>query len=324
MVGAAPALRLGLAAALLVLAGSASAQAFPSKTVRVIVAFSPGGVTDIIARTLGAKLSDLWGQGVVVENRPGAGGSIGAVAAAKSVPDGYTLLVHSSGYAINAALNPVLPYDPRKDLVDVAPLASQPMVLVVSPAAGIASVRELIAAARAKPGGLAYGSSGIGSGAHLNGEKFRIATGVELVHVPYKGGAESINDTIAQRLGFTFNTVTLALPHIRDGRLRALGVSSAQRSALLPDVPTIAEAGVPGFEFSFWNGLWAPAGTPGAIVERIAADVRRVIDQPEMRERLAALGAEPMSMTPAEFSRFVQSEIEDAARIGKAAGIRLQ
>ena len=322
--GAAAALKAWLAAALLAQAACAVAQSFPAKPVRVVVAFSPGGVTDIIARTLGAKLADLWGQAVVVENRPGAGGSIGAVAVARAPADGYTLLVHSSGYAINAALNPALPYDPRKELIDVAPLAAQPMVLVVSPASGIATVRDLIAAARAKPGGLAYGSSGIGSGAHMNGEKFRIATGVELLHVPYKGGADSINDTIAQRLGFTFNTVTLALPHIREGRLRPLGVSTAQRSALLPDVPTIAEAGVAGFEFSFWNGLWAPAGTPPQIVERIAADVRRALALPDMRERLTLLGAEPMSMSPEEFSRFVQSEIEDAARIGKAAGIRLQ
>ncbi|HUQ25183.1 MAG TPA: tripartite tricarboxylate transporter substrate binding protein [Burkholderiales bacterium] len=322
--GAAAALRAWLAAALLAHVAGAFAQSFPAKPVRVVVAFSPGGVTDIIARTLGARLADLWGQSVVVENRPGAGGSIGAVAVAKAPADGYTLLVHSSGYAINAALNPALPYDPRKDLVEVAPLGSQPMVLVVSPAAGIGSVRELIVAAKERSGGLAYGSSGIGSGAHMNGEKFRFATGAELLHVPYKGGAEAINDTIAQRLAFTFNTVTLALPHIRDGRLRALGVSSARRSALLPEVPTIAEAGVPGFEFSFWNGLWAPAGTPTGVVERIAADVRQAFAQPDMRERLTNLGAEPMDMTPAQFSRFVQSEIEDAARIGKAAGIRLQ
>ena len=330
--GAAAALKAWLAAALLATwmgdaaaqAAGAFAQFFPAKPVRVVVAFSPGGVTDIIARTMAARLADLWGQAVVVENRPGAGGSIGAIAVARSPADGYTLLVHSSGYAINAALNPALPYDPRKELIDVAPLASQPMVLVVSPASGIATVRDLIAAARAKPGGLAYGSSGIGSGAHMNGEKFRIATGVELLHVPYKGGADSINDTIAGRLGFTFNTVTLALPHIREGRLRPLGVSSAQRSTLLPEVPTIAEAGVPGFEFSFWNGLWAPAGTPPQVIERIAADVRRTLGEPDMRERLKLLGAEPMSMSPEEFSRFVRSEIEDAARIGKAAGIKLQ
>jgi tripartite-type tricarboxylate transporter receptor subunit TctC len=315
--------RAWLLALLLAHAAGAAAQSWPQKPVRVVVAFSPGGVTDIIARTLGAKLADLWGQSVVVENRPGAGGSIGAVAVAKSPADGYTLLVHSSGYAINAALNPALPYDPRKDLAEVAPLGAQPMVLVVSPASGIRSVGELIAAARAKPGELAFGSSGIGSGAHLNGEKFRIATGVALIHVPYKGGADAINDTIAQRLGFTFNTVTLALPHIREGRLRALGVSSAQRSTLLPEVPTIAES-VPGFEFSFWNGLWAPAGTPTAVVGRIARDVSRAAAQPDLRERLANLGAEWMEMTPAEFSRFVDSEIEDARRIGKTAGIRLQ
>ncbi len=322
--GAAAALKACLAAALLALAAGASAQSFPAKPVRVVVAFSPGGVTDIIARTIGGKLAELWSQPVVIENRPGAGGSIAAVAVSRAPADGYLLLVHSSGYAINAALNPSLPYDPRKDLVDVAPLGSQPMLLVVSPASGIASVRELIAAARAKPGELAYGSAGIGSGAHLNGEKFRIAAAVDVLHVPYKGGAEAIQDTIAQRLGFTFNTVTLALPHIRDGRLRPLGVSSAQRSALLPDVPTIAEAGVPGFEFSFWNGLWAPAGTPPQVVERIARDVARAVAQPDVRERFANLGAEAMDMTPAQFSRFVQSEIEDASRIAKAAGIRLQ
>jgi len=198
------------------------------------------------------------------------------------------------------------------------------MLLVVSPASGIGSVRDLIAAAKAKPGALAYGSAGIGSGAHLNGEKFRIAASVDVLHVPYKGGAEAIQDTIAQRLAFTFNTVTLALPHIRDGKLRPLGVSSAQRSAILPDVPTIAEAGVPGFEFSFWNGLWAPGGTPPATVERIARDVARAMGQPDVRQRFANLGAEPMEMTPAQFSRFVQSEIEDATRIAKQAGIQLQ
>ena len=323
MVGAAAALRTVLAAALLLIAGSAFAQ-FPVKPVRVVVAFSPGGVTDIIARTVAGKLAELWSQPVVVENRPGAGGSIAAVAVARSPADGYTLLVHSSSYAINAALNPNLPYDSRKDLIDVSHLGSQPMLLVVSPASGIRTVQDLIAAAKAKPGALAYGSAGIGSGAHLNGEKFRIAAAVDVLHVPYKGGAEAINDTIAQRLGFTFNTITLALPHIRDGKLRALGVSSAQRSALLPDVPTIAESGVPGFEFTFWSGLWAPAGTPPQIVEQIGRDVVRAMAQPDVRQRFANLGAEPSDMTPAQFSRFVEREIADVARIGKASGIRLQ
>jgi tripartite-type tricarboxylate transporter receptor subunit TctC len=324
MVGAAAALRFFLAAALLAHAALALSQTYPSKPVRVVVAFSPGGVTDVIARTVAGKLAELWGQPVVVENRPGAGGSIASVAVARAPADGYMLLVHSSSYAINAALNPALPYDPRKDLVDVAHLGSQPMLLVVSPASGIRSVQDLIAAARAKPGSVAYGSAGIGSGAHLNGEKFRIAASLDVLHVPYKGGAEAIHDTIAQRLGFTFNTITLALPHIREGRLRPLGVSSAQRSALLPDVPTIAESGVPGFEFTFWSGLWAPAGTPPPLVERIGRDVIRAIAQPDVRERFANLGAEPVELTPAQFARFVRSETEDVARIGKSAGIRLQ
>ena len=304
--------------------GTAWAQAFPSKPVRVVVPFTPGGVTDTIARTTAGKLAELWGQPVVVENRPGAGGSVGAAAVARAAPDGSMLLVHSSGYAINAAVNPKLPYDYRKDFAEVAPLGSQPMVLVVGPRSGLSSVTDLLALARAKPGEIAYGSAGIGSGAHFNSEKFRIAAGVEVLHVPYKGGAEAIHDTIAGRLTFTFNTVTLALPFIRDGRLVPLGVSSRQRSQLLPETPPIAEAGIPGFEFTFWNGLWAPAGTPPAIVERINRDVMRTMEMPDVLERLTRLGAEPMRMTPAEFTRFVKSEIEDAARIAQAAGIKAQ
>jgi tripartite-type tricarboxylate transporter receptor subunit TctC len=289
--------------------------------VRVIVAFSPGGVTDVIARTFGAKLAELWGEPVVVENRPGAGGSIAAAQVAKAPPDGYLLLVHSSGYAINAALGVKLPFDPLQDLAEIAPLGAQPQVLVVAPASGIASVAALIARARAAPGTLTYGSAGIGSGAHFNAEKFRLATGIDIVHVPYKGGAEAIQDTIAGRLDFTFNTLTLALPHIRDGKLVALGVSSAQRTALLPQVPPIAEAGVPGFEYTFWNGLWAPAGTPAPVLDQIAADVARAVAAPDLAERLAKLGAEPMRMTRAEFARFVRTEIEDSARIARAAGL---
>jgi len=306
------------------LAFSVFGQSYPSKPVRVIVPFSPGGVTDIIARTHAAKLAELWGQSVVVENRPGAGGSLGAAIVARAPADGYLLLVHSSGYAINAAANPNLPYDYKKDFVDVAPLGSQPMVLVVSPASNIKSVAALLKLAREKPGQIAYGTAGIGSGSHFNSEKFRIAAGVELLHVPYKGGADAINDTMAGRLSFTFNTVTLALPFIRDGRLAALGVSSRTRSPLLPAVPTIDEAGIPGFEFTFWNGLWAPAGTPGPVVERINRDLMRIMDMPEVLERFARLGAEPMRMSSAEFARFVKGEIEDSARIAQAAGIKAQ
>lgn len=309
---------------LLIVAASAPAQNWPARPVRVIVAFSPGGVTDIIARTMAPKLSEMWGQPVVVENRAGAGGSVGAVAVARSAADGYTLLVHSSGYALNPALNASLPYDYKSDFVDVAPLASQPMVLVVSPASGIASVAALIALAKARPGQINYGSAGIGSGAHFNTEKFRLAAGIEAVHIPYKGGAEAIHDTIAGRLTFTVNTITLALPHIRERRLAPLAVSSAQRSSLLPETPTIAETVMPGFEYTFWNGLWAPAGTPRDLVQKLNTDINKALQAPEVRERLAALGAEPMSMTPAEFARFVKSEIEDSARIARAAGIKLQ
>jgi len=300
------------------------AHAFPDKPVRVIVAFTPGGVTDIIARTLAAKLAELWKQPVVVENRAGAGGSLAAVAVARASADGYTLLVHSSGYAVNAALNPALPYDPQRDLVAVAPLASQAMVLVVNPAAGPKSVPELIAAAKAEPGALAYGSAGIGSGAHFSAEQFRIAAGIEVLHVPYKGGAEAINDTAAGRLAFTFNTITLALPYLRDGRLLALGVTGLQRSDLLPQVPTIAEAALPGFEFTFWNGLWAPAGTPAPLAEQIARDLGRAVSAPDVRERFARLGAEPMVMPPPEFARFVQREIDNAERIARISGIKAQ
>ena len=315
--------RFGVLFCLWVLSNIAWAQSYPSRPIRVVVAFSPGGVTDIIARVMAPKLADALGQPVVVENRSGAGGSVGAAVVARSAADGYTLLVHSSGYALNTAINPTLPYDPHKDFVEVAPLASQPMVLVVGPT-GPATVSELIAAARSRPGQVSYGSAGIGSGAHFNSEKFRIAAGIEVLHVPYKGGAEAIQDTIAGRITFTFNTVTLALPHIREGRLRVLAVSSAQRSGLLPATPTVAESGIPDFEYTFWNGLWAPAATPREIVQRLNSEIDKVFQNREVRERLATLGAEPMNMAPDAFARFVTSEIEDAARIARAAGIRLQ
>jgi tripartite-type tricarboxylate transporter receptor subunit TctC len=302
----------------------AQAQSYPTKQVRVVVAFSPGGVTDIIARTLMPKLAELWGQPVVVENRAGAGGSLAAVAVKNAAADGSVLLVHSSGYAINAAINLSLPYDPYRDFVAVAHMGSQPQVLVVNPASGYKSVRELIAAARAKPGEIAYGSAGIGSGGHFNAELFRIAAGIEVLHVPYKGGVDAINDTAAGRLGFTFNTLTLALPFIRDGRVRVLAVSSAQRTGLLPEVPTVAESGLAGFEYTFWNGLWAPAGTPAPVAEKIARDLAQVMASAEVRERFARLGAEPAAMTPAQFGEFVKAEIENAERVARISGIKAQ
>jgi tripartite-type tricarboxylate transporter receptor subunit TctC len=309
--------------ALLGLAASALAQSYPTRPVRVIVGFTPGGVVDITTRIISPRLADYWGQPVVVENRPGATGVIGANLVARSPPDGYTLLVHG-GYAENAALHGNLPYDPLQDLVGIAPLAVQPFVLVASPASGVKTVAELIAAAKARPGQLNYGSAGVGSGTHLSAERFKVAVGIDAVHVPYKGGADAITNTIAGRITYGFSTITVTLPHIREGRLVALGVSSARRSNLLPDVPTVAEAGVPGFAHTYWTGVWGPAGTPADRVDRIARDVARALAAIDVRERLASLGAEPMSMTPAEFERFVRSEIEETARVVKAAGIKPQ
>jgi tripartite-type tricarboxylate transporter receptor subunit TctC len=304
-------------------AASALAQGYPARPVRVIVGFSPGGVTDIIARIVSPKLAELWGQPVVVENRPGGTGVIAASLVAKSPPDGHTLFVHG-GYPENAALHGNLPYDPLKDFVHVAPLARQPFVLVASPAAGVKTVAELVAMAKARPGELNYGSAGIGSGTHLSAEKFRHAVGIDAVHVPYKGGVDAIANTIAGRITYGFSTITVTLPHIRDGRLVALAVSSARRSGLLPDVPTVAEAAVPGFEHTFWVGVWAPAGTPADLADKISRDAGRALATPDVRERLASLGSEPMSMTPAEFERFVRNEIEDTVRLVKAAGIKPQ
>jgi tripartite-type tricarboxylate transporter receptor subunit TctC len=302
----------------------ASAEAYPGKPVRVIVPFTAGSATDIVARTVAQKLSELWGQTVVVDNRTGAGGTVGTGLAAKSQPNGYTLLLHSAAYAASPAVYSKLPYDTLKDFVEISALVSQPYVLTVGSSAGMKTVSGLIAAAKAKPLQINFGSAGSGSGTHLVAEKFRLSAGIEVVHVPYKGGPEATLDTITGRVTYWFPPVSLALPYIRDGKLLALGVSSAKRATLLPDVPTIAEAGVGGFEDSIWWGIWAPAGIPVAVVSSVERDIGRAIAAADVRDRLTRLGAEPMGMTRAEFTRFVRSEIESAARVTKAAGIKPQ
>ena len=313
-----------IGAALALCATLASAQGYPNKPVKVVVPFTPGSATDILARTLGQKLSEQWGQPVIVENRAGAGGTIGAGVVAKSPPDGYTLMVHSSGHAVNASMYPTLPYDTTKDFVEVATLGGQPNVLVVAPASGFRTVADLIAAAKKSPGALNYGSAGIGSGTHVNAEKFKLAAGIDAVHIPYKGTPEAITDTMTGRVTYFFSPISAALPNIREGKLVALGVSTAKRSSALPNVPTIAESGLPGFDYNLWVGLWAPAGTPQDIVDKINADVAKVLAMPDVRERLAALGAEPMVMTSADFRKFMREEIDDAAKVVKAAGIKAQ
>jgi tripartite-type tricarboxylate transporter receptor subunit TctC len=319
-------MKLGRLTALLMIlwASAALGQSYPNKPVHVVVPFTAGSATDILARTFGQKLSEMWNQPVVVDNRPGAGGTIGAAVVAKSAPDGYTLLVHSAAQAYNPSIYPTLSYDTVKDFIDIVPLGGQPNVLVVAPSTGIKTVAELIAQAKQKPGQLNFGSAGTGSGTHINGEKFKLAAGIDVLHIPYKGTPEALTDTIAGRVTYFFSPISAALPFVRDGKLVALAVSTAKRSGALPNVPTVAEAGLPGFDYSLWVGMFAPAGTPADVVDKIARDVRTVAQSPDVKERFAALGAEQMPMTPPEFKQFVDSEITESAKVIKAAGIKAQ
>src|SRR6267143_2283546 len=300
-------------------------QDYPSKPVRMIEPFGAGGGPDLLARAMSPKLSELWGQPVTVENHPGAGSTAAPALVAKSPADGYTLLVTTSAQAYSAALLKNLPYDPLKDFIPVAALTSQPYVLVTGKSSGITTVGELVAAAKAKAGKLRFGSSGIGTGTHLGAEKFNLEAGIKAVHAPARAGdaiADTIANTVAGRTDYQLAPIELALVEIRAGRLRALGVTTKKRSSLLPEVPTIAEAGVSGFDWPIWYGVWVPAGTPAAVVDKLAKDIARTLATPDMRDWLAKHGADPMIMTQPEFARFVLSESERAARIIKAAGIK--
>jgi len=314
------------AAAVLFAAGAlhAFAQEYPAKSVHVVITFPPGSATDIVGRVVCQKLSEFWGQPVVVENRGGAGGSIGTAIVAKAAPDGYTLLINSSAHAVNPAIYAKLPYDTLKDFVEIAPLAGQPNVLVVPPNSPYKSVADLIAAAKAKPGAINFASAGVGSGTHLNLEKFKLATGTNVTHIPYKGTQEVLTDLLGGRVDFYFAPISAAISAMRSGKLRPLAVSTAKRSSQLPDVPTVAESGAPGFEFTLWFGLWAPAGTPANIVDKINKDVNRAVADPGVSAQLAKLGNDTMSMSSAEFGKFVRREIDDYAKVIKAAGIKPQ
>ena len=302
----------------------AFSQAYPNRPVHIVVPFTPGSATDTLARTYGQKLSEIWNQPVVVENKPGAGGTIGAAFVAKSTPDGYTLLVHSAAQAYNPSIYATLTYDTVKDFVDIAALGGQPNVLVVAPSLGVKSMAELIALAKKKPGELNYASAGSGSGTHINGEKFKLAAGIDVVHVPYKGTPEALTDTMTGRVTYYFAPISAALPFVREGKLVALAVSTAKRASALPNVPTVAESGLPGFDYSLWVGIFAPAGTPPEVVDKIARDVRSAAQAADVKERFTTLGAEPMPMTPAEFNQFVDGEITESAKVIKAAGIKPQ
>ena len=304
-----------------------SSQDYPTKPVRMIEPFGAGGGPDLMARAVGPKLSQLWGQPVTVENHPGEGSTAAPALVAKSPADGYTLLVNTSAQAYSAALLKNLPYDPLKDFIPVAPLPSQPYVLVAGKLAGITTVGELVATAKAKPGELKFGSSGLGTGTHLGVLKFNLEAGIKAVHVPARKGdaiADTIANTVAGRTDYLLAPIQLALADIRAGRLRALGVSTKKRSYLLPEVPTIAEAGVAGFDYPIWYGVWVPAGTPAGVVNKLAKDIARVLAAPDLRDWLARHGADPMSMTQPDFAHFVLSESKTAARIIEAAGIKPQ
>lgn len=302
----------------------ANAQGFPNKPVRMIISFTPGSSTDIVGRIVAQKLSEMWGQPVVAENRAGAGGSIGSAVVAKADPDGYTLLVNSNAHCVNPAIYAKLPYDTTKDFVDIAPLAIQPNVLTVLPGGPYKSVMDLVNAAKARPGALNIGHAGIGSGTHLNTEKFIAATHIQVLQVPFKGTPEVITAMLGGNVDAYWAPISAAMGSIRGGKLRPLAVSTAKRNPQLPDVPTTAEAGVQGAEAPLWFGLWGPAGLPAELTAKMNADVRKALADPTVKERLVNGGNDTMDMSPQEFARFVRSEIEDYARVLKAAGVKPQ
>ena len=310
------------ACALALSSGAALAQAYPSRPIKFLVPFSPGSGTDIIARTVGEAMSKNIGQPVIVENKPGAGGTIAAAQVARGEADGYTVLIHSSGHALNPAIYPNLPYDTLRDLTGITPLASMPNVLVVSPARGWKTVADLVAAAKVKPGQLNYASAGIGSATHMNAEKFRLQAGIEAQHVPFKGTPEALTDVIGGRNDWFFAPLSAALPLVREGKLQALAVSTPTRAAVLPAVPTSVEAGVPGSDYIFWVAMIVSSATPPAVMQRLHDEALKVLADRDVKERLAGLGAEPFPLAQDAFNAFIRVEVDAAAKIARAANLK--
>jgi tripartite-type tricarboxylate transporter receptor subunit TctC len=312
---------LGLMAILAAGAG-ASADTYPSKPIRVVIPFGAGSATDVIPRIVFDQLARQLGQAIVVENRGGAGGTIGSTVVAKADPDGYTLLVNSSAHTITPAIYSNLPYDVANDFVAVGAIGSVPNVLIIAPTKGLKTVKAFVDTAKAKPGSFNFASVGVGSAVHLSAERFRIAAGYEAVHIPFKGGAEALTEVIAGRVDYYFCPIATALPHIRDGRLLGLAVSSPQRASALPDVPTTLESGFPDSDYTFWIGMFAPARTPKEIVDRLNAEMAKAVADPAVREKLATLGVEAMPTSPAQFDAHVKGEIVRYATFAKAAGLK--
>jgi tripartite-type tricarboxylate transporter receptor subunit TctC len=317
--------RLAASCLLLLAVSTCSAQGYPSKPVRIIVPWPPTGTVDILGRTLGQKLSDGLGQPVLIENRAGANGMIGSDAVAKAAPDGYTLLVENiTGHSINATLQAKMPFDSQKDFAHVSLLAWVPDGVVSLPSLPAKDIRELIALAKAQPGKLTYASFGVGSTAHLAGELFKTMAGIDLLHVPYKGGAPAIADLLAGQVSIYIPVLPSVVALVKGDRLRLLAVTGAQRSSAMPNVPTVAESGLPGFEASNWFGLMAPAGTPPAVVSRLHAETLKAMQAPDLREKLAGLGFEIQTSTPQEFVSLLRSETEKWAKVIKASGAKAE
>lgn len=307
---------------LLAISGAAQAQAYPSRAVRLVVPFAAGGSTDIIGRTVGQKLNELWGQPVVVDNRPGGSTVIGTDIVAKAVPDGHTLLITPAPFTIVPSLIAKLPYDPARDFEPVTLINTTPLVVVVHPGVPAKSVKDLVALAKSRPGALNYGSSGSGGSNHLAGELFNAMAGVKMVHIPYKGNAPALTDLVGGHVDVVFNGLTSAMPLIKSGKLRALAVTSLARTGALPDMPTLDELGLKGFQAVAWNGLTAPARTPKDVIGRINADVLKVIRSPELVERLKAEGSDPVGNSPAEYGAFLRDEIAKWAKVIKFAKVK--
>jgi len=304
------------------LTSGAQAQQYPSKAVRLIVPFAPGGSTDIIGRTVAQKLNEAWGQPVLVDNRPGGSTVIGTDVVAKAPPDGYLLLVTPAPFTIVPSLAAKLPYDPVKDFEPITLINTTPLVVVVNPSVPARSIKELIALAKSKPGQLNFGSSGSGGSNHLAGELFNAMAGVKMVHIPYKGNAPALTDLVGGHVDLVYNGLTSAMPFIKSGRLRALAVTSLKRAGALPDLPTLDELGLKGFQAVAWNGLTAPARTPREVVAKINADVVKIVRSPELIERLKADGSDPVGSTTAEYAAFLRDEIAKWRKVIAAANIK--
>ena len=299
-------------------------DAWPSKPIRIVVPFAAGGTSDALARLLGQKLQEVLKQTVIVDNRAGAGGVIGADVVAKAAPDGYTLLLGTiASHAINPALQPKMPYDSTKDFAPVFFVGNIANVLLVGAQQPYKNAKELIAAAKAKPGTIAFGTPGAGSSQHLSGEKFRLDAGVDLIHVPYKGSGPSVQDLIAGQIPMSFDTALTALPHITSGKIRALAVTTAKRAKVLPDVPTLAESGLKGFDVASWQAIFAPAGTPAPIVKRLNDELTKIVAQTEVAARFYTMGVENLPMTPAQFGEFQRAEVIKWAKIVKDGNVKM-